>query len=70
MSSWLAELFRIPEEACETIMVLDTGVVDVGDDVVEIFSPPRVVLTARKAGLKANISIDKSLENLRVYAGT
>ena len=62
MGAWLAELCRIPEEIYDTIMVLDIDGAAVGDDLVEIFSPPRVVLTAKKHGLKADISIDKCIE--------
>ena len=54
---------RIPAETCGSVMLFEpdwgTGV---GDDLAEVFSPPRVVTIARRSGLKAQWSFDKLVE--------
>ena len=63
MSAWLDELCRIPREARDNIMMLDIlNTADIGDDVMEIFSPPRVVTIAKRHGLKAEWSVDRLTE--------
>ena len=72
MAAWLYELSRIPDEMKKTVMIfesdggencnLDGGEISIDhvqEDLMEIFSPPRVVTVAKKHGLNANHSIDR-----------
>ena len=40
----------------------DNGIDSVNDDVAEIFSPPRVVIVAKRMGMKGEWSFDKLVE--------
>ena len=63
MSAWLDELCRIPGEARDNVIMLDIlSTADIGDDLMEVFSPPRVVTTAKRHGLKAEWPIDRLTE--------
>ena len=63
MSDWLSELLRVTDEACSELMVFEPDwATGVGDDVVEIFSPPRIITVARRHGLKGEWSVDRLTE--------
>ena len=58
MTEWLDELVRISGESHDSVMILEEPP-GKPDDVMEIFSPPRVVTVARKRGLTGKWSVDK-----------
>ena len=62
ISGWVDELCRLPHEVGETIMIIDNLESAIGDDVMEVFSPPRVVSVAKKCGLQGGHSIDRMVE--------
>ena len=63
MNDWLQELLRIPSESQHTVLILENDLVnELPDDMLEIFSPPRILTIARREGLRGKWSIDRKVE--------
>ena len=60
---WLEELTRITDPDIQSIMAVESDwSADIGDDMAEVFSPPRILVLAQRMGVSGQWSIDKLTE--------
>ena len=65
LMEWLNELSRISDETPDELMIFEPSSQGSEDDeVMEVFSPPRVITVARRRGLKGEWAIDRIMEKI------